>query len=90
MYLVNTNNINQKSTFKNSVINSLPSFDGLWFPDNIKPFNHTFFDIIDKMSFHNIAYNVLTQLVDFQLHHDDIKEIINEAFNFPVNIKKNG
>ena len=42
MYLVNTKNPNQKSNLKNAVINSLPSFDGLWFPENIYKLNQKY------------------------------------------------
>ena len=30
---INTENIDQKTDFLNGILNSLPSFNGLWFPE---------------------------------------------------------
>ena len=52
MSLHNTANINEKSSFSNAVINSLPSLNGLWFLKNINKLDKKFIENIDQYSYH--------------------------------------
>ena len=46
MSIVNTENPNEKTYFENAVLNSLPSYNGLWFPEKINKLPQSFFLII--------------------------------------------
>ena len=51
MSIVNTENPNEKTYFENAVLNSLPSYNGLWFPEKINKLPQSFFDNIDNLTF---------------------------------------
>lgn len=85
--LINTNNLNEKSLFKNAVFNSLPSLNGLWFLPEIKKLNNDFIKNIYKYNFHEIAFHVFKHMNLFNINDNRLNKIIKNAFNFPVNIK---
>lgn len=88
MSLYNTANINEKSSFSNAVINSLPSLNGLWFLKNINNLDKKFIENMDMYSYHEIIFTVIKTLNIIKLNDNDLKKIIKKAFNFPINIKK--
>lgn len=89
-----TSTLNDKSTnFIDAIINSIPSYDSLWFLKQINTFDPGFFNDIEKYSFKELAYLVLEKLnileglnqnTDFT---DILKKSIDEAFNFPIKIE---
>lgn len=78
---INTENIDQKTDFLNGILNSLPSFNGLWFPEKIDKLPESFFNQISDMTFQQIAKVVLENLLK-----EDVSSIVDKAFNFPVEI----
>ena len=54
MEIINTENINEKTIFENALLNSLPSFNGLWFPEKINKLPDIFFNTIETLSFNEI------------------------------------
>ena len=88
MSLYNTANINEKSSFSNAVINSLPSLNGLWFLKNINKLDKKFIENMDMYSYHEIIFTVIKTLNIIKLNDNDLKKIIKKTFNFSINIKK--
>ena len=90
--IFNTEDSNEVTNFFYAVTNSLPSFNGLWIPENIPKLTENFINNISKLDFFDIAYEVITNLVNLndisnkQLDACVIKEIIKKSFNFPINI----
>lgn len=73
-------------SFKEAVIQGLASDKGLYFPKNITPLNPAFFNVIENLTHHNIAYDVIQQFVGDDIPEDHLREIIAEtlSFDFPV------
>ncbi|OXB06713.1 threonine synthase [Flavobacterium pectinovorum] len=73
-------------SFKEAVIQGLASDKGLYFPQNITPLNPAFFNVIENLTHHNIAYDVIQQFVGDDIPEDHLREIIAEtlSFDFPV------
>jgi len=73
-------------SFKEAVIQGLASDKGLYFPQNITPLNPAFFNVIENLTHHNIAYDVIQQFVGNDIPEDYLREIIAEtlSFDFPV------
>jgi len=79
-------------SFKEAVIQGLASDKGLYFPQNITPLNPAFFNVIENLTHHNIAYDVIQQFVGDDIPEDHLREIIAEtlSFDFPVVEVENG
>jgi len=73
-------------SFKEAVTQGLASDKGLYFPQNITPLNPAFFNVIENLTHHNIAYDVIQQFVGDDIPEDHLREIIAEtlSFDFPV------
>ncbi|WP_456315672.1 threonine synthase [Pseudomonas shirazensis] len=80
------NNNAPEVSFKEAVIQGLASDKGLYFPQNITPLNPAFFNVIENLTHHNIAYDVIQQFVGDDIPEDHLREIIAEtlSFDFPV------
>ena len=87
MSIVNTNNKQCRVSFEESIISSLPEFNGLWFLDNITPLPASFFTKLHKLTFHQLAFTVLKKLISFKISDPQLKTVIKKAFNFPIKIK---
>ncbi|MBS7233654.1 threonine synthase [Flavobacterium psychroterrae] len=79
-------------SFKEAVIQGLASDKGLYFPQNITPLNPAFFNVIENLTHHNIAFDVIQQFVGDDIPEDYLREIIAEtlSFDFPVVEVENG
>jgi threonine synthase len=88
MSIINTENPNEKTTFEESLLNSLPSFNGLWFPEKINKLPESFFINIETLSYHEIAFTVLKNITTFKISDDRLKAVIQKAFNFPVKLRE--
>lgn len=73
-------------SFKEAVIQGLASDKGLYFPKNITPLNPVFFNVIENLTYHNIAFDVIQQFVGDEIPEDHLREIIADtlSFDFPV------
>ncbi len=87
--------LNKKSknvSFEDAVIKGLAPDRGLYFPSEITPLNSSFFESIETMSNHDIAYHVIEQFVGNEIPKDDLKAIIKDVLNFDfpvVNVEDN-
>ncbi|MBP4137954.1 threonine synthase [Flavobacterium geliluteum] len=73
-------------SFKEAVIQGLASDKGLYFPQIITPLNPVFFNVIENLSHHDIAYDVIHQFIGDEIPEAHLREIIADtlSFDFPV------
>jgi threonine synthase len=80
-------NYNSKSTlFHDAVKRGLAPDRGLYFPESIPQLPQSFFDNIEKMSIHQMAYRVIKPYIGNQILKEKLMEIISETldFDFPI------
>ena len=65
-----------------AVKNGLPPDNGLYMPVNLSPLPSTFFTSLDKLSFDEMAFQVLKHLFGDYIPANDLKNIIKKAFGF--------
>ncbi|RUT71973.1 threonine synthase [Flavobacterium cupreum] len=73
-------------SFKEAVIQGLASDKGLYFPQIVTPLNPAFFNVIENLTHHNIAFDVIQQFVGDDIPEDHLREIIADtlSFDFPL------
>jgi len=83
-YSLNDSNI--QATFKEAVIAGIAPDKGLYFPERITPLSPIFFDNIESLSNHEIAFKAIQQFVSDDIPDAVLKEIIANTldFDFPV------
>ena len=80
-------NYNSKSTlFHNAVKRGLAPDRGLYFPEIIPQLPQSFFDSIEKLSIHEMAYRVIKPYVGNKISKEKLMEIVTETldFDFPI------
>lgn len=86
---MNYYSLNKKApntSFKDAVIKGLAPDKGLYFPESITPLPKSFFDNIDNLTYHEIAFEAIKQFVSPDIPEQVLKQIIDEtlSFGFPV------
>lgn len=92
MKFYSLNNQHIRASFKEAVIAGIAPDKGLYFPEKITPLNTDFFQTIEKLSNHEIAFKAIHQFVNDDIPDEVLKEIIANTldFEFPVvDIEKN-
>ncbi|MCH5311221.1 MAG: threonine synthase [Prevotella sp.] len=86
MKYYSTNKKAPLATLQEAVVKGLAGDRGLYMPQEIKPLPKEFFDNIENMSFHEIAYTVAEAFFGEDLPADDLKKIVCDtlAFDCPV------
>ncbi len=86
MKFYSLNNQNIRVSFKDAVIAGIAPDKGLYFPESITPLPSTFFENIEELSNHEIAFKAIHQFVSDDIPDEDLKEIIANTldFDFPV------
>jgi threonine synthase len=82
MQFHSTKNRDLKASLEEAIFKSLPSDNGLYMPDEIPTLPENFFLEIDKLSFNEIAVEVTHALLSDDLTREEVKEIVNRAFDF--------
>jgi len=74
------------ATFAEAVVQGIAPDRGLYFPQNITPLPASFFDQIDTMPIHDMAFTVMQPFVADSINATALKEIIAETldFDFPI------
>ncbi len=92
---MNFYSLNKKApivTFKDAVIKGIAPDKGLYFPESITPLPVSFFEEIENLSNHEIAFKAIHQFVSDDIPDAVLKQILKEVldFDFPVvNIENN-
>lgn len=86
MKFYSLNNQNIQATFKEAVIAGIAPDKGLYFPESIIPLPADFFENIEKLSNHEIAFQAIHQFVSEDIPDEALKDIIANTldFDFPV------
>ncbi len=86
MKFYSLNNQDIKVSFKDAVIAGIAPDKGLYFPESITPLPSTFFENIEELSNHEIAFQAIHQFVSDDIPDEALKEIIADTldFDFPV------
>ncbi|MCK0162058.1 threonine synthase [Allomuricauda sp. F6463D] len=80
------NNRSNQASFKEAVIAGIAPDKGLYFPESITPLSQDFFENIEELSNHEIAFRAIHQFVSDDIPDNALKEIISNTldFDFPV------
>ncbi|MDH3267469.1 MAG: threonine synthase [Ignavibacteria bacterium] len=76
---------NKKSTevdFKTAVLKGLPEDNGLYMPKQIPELPSGFINSLPTLTFQEISFQVASAFISDDLSEDNLRTIINEAFNF--------
>lgn len=86
MKFYSLNDHNVQTPFKNAVIAGIAPDKGLYFPEKITPLPKSFFENIESISEHEIAFKAIHQFVQDDIPDEALKEIIANTldFDFPV------
>jgi len=86
MKFYSLNNQNIKVSFKDAVIAGIAPDKGLYFPEHITPLSVDFFEQIEQLSDHEIAFQAIHQFVSEDIPDEALKQIIANTldFDFPV------
>lgn len=86
MNFYSLNNQNIKASFKEAVIAGIAPDKGLYFPEKIEPLPPNFFEDIEKLNNHEIAFRAIHQFVKEDIPSDVLKKIIQNVldFEFPI------
>lgn len=86
MKFYSLNDPNIQTSFKKAVIAGIAPDKGLYFPEHIDALPPSFFDGIESLSDHEIAFRAIHQFVNGDIPDDVLKEIIADTldFEFPV------
>ena len=87
MKLYSTNNPDLEVSFKEAIFNSLPADKGLYMPKVIPKLKDDFINNLDKYSLQEIAFHVAEALLQGDIPSADLKQIIDEAINFPAPVE---
>lgn len=88
MKFYSTNRKVKPLSFKEAVIHSLPADRGLYFPENIPTLDDDFFSNLNSYSIADIGFKVLTPFTEESIPASKLEEIVNQAFNFEIPLKK--
>ncbi|MBU2945250.1 threonine synthase [Zobellia uliginosa] len=86
---MNFYSLNKKApevSFKDAVIKGIAPDKGLYFPEKIEPLPKRFFEQIEDLTNHEIAFNAIHQFVSKEIPNERLREIIAKVldFDFPV------
>jgi threonine synthase len=86
MQFYSLNDPDHRTSFKNAVVSGIAPDKGLYFPERITPLEPDFFENIEALSNHEIAFRAIHQFVQEDIPDHILKEIIVNTldFDFPV------
>lgn len=87
MNYYNINNPADKVSLEQAVMKSISSESGLYMPENIPQLSNDFFNDLSSLSLQTIALEVSKKMMKDDISENDLKEIIENALNFPIPLK---
>ena len=82
MKYYSTNNRSHVVTLKEAVLKGLAADGGLYMPEYIPDLSNEFFERLPDLSISEIAVEVLNQFTKEEIESDDLRSIVEDAFNF--------
>jgi len=77
-----------KVTFREALLKGLAPDRGLYMPENIPQLSMSEIDTFSKMSYFEIAYQVIKKFLDTELPDDKLYAIVKDAYNYEVPLEK--
>lgn len=88
MKFTSTNGKSEAVPFLEAMKNGLAPDGGLYMPQSIPVLPEFFWGAASKLSFNEIASQMALPYLEGELPAERIKAVVNDAFNFPVELKK--
>lgn len=82
MQLYSTNNHRHIVSLREAVLHSLPPDNGLYMPVQLPRLPEAFFQKLPQLSFNDIAFAVSRNLIGEEIPEQDLRELIDSAFDF--------
>ena len=74
--------------FRTALLTGMPVDGGLFMPESIPTFTTEEIDNLKGKSFTDVAFQIAKKFIDGEIPDSDLREIINSAYDFPVELKK--
>ena len=84
MRLYSTKSPDKFVDFGEAVLRSLPADNGLYMPEHIPMLDQDFWQTWQSMNFQDIAYAVVSKMLQGAIPEDELSNIVSEALNFPA------
>jgi len=88
MNYYSTKNKNISKSFREAVIEGLPSDNGLFMPESIPQLPTDYLESIQDKNIQEIAYDVLNPFVEADLDEHQLRKIIQKTFSFEFPLQK--
>jgi threonine synthase len=84
MRLYSTNSPDHLVDFGEAVLRSLPADNGLYMPEHIPLLDEDFWQTWQSMDFQDMAYAVVSKILQGAVPEEELSKIVSEALNFPA------
>lgn len=84
MKFYSTNNRSLSMSFREAVLEGIAPDGGLFMPETIPVMPDSFFSALPEMNFSEVAFKVAKQFAGEDIPDADLKNITDDAFDFPV------
>ena len=88
MKYYSTNGKAPEASLSEAVIKGLAPDKGLYMPETINPLPEAFFDTIENLSFHDIAFEVAKAFFGEDVREKDLRQIVRDTLSFDVPLVK--
>ncbi len=88
MNYYSTNNINNRVSFREALLQGLADDKGLFLPETILRFSDPFIGNLKNLSFHEIAFEITKNFVEDEISPDDLNSIIESSISFKAPVIK--
>lgn len=84
MHFYSTNSRQELYGFAEAVLSSLPADNGLYMPKVIPELESSFWQEWRSLSFQEMAFRVVSTLLQGEIPADELRKIVDESLNFPA------
>ncbi len=84
MKYYSTNGLAPLATLEKAVVRGLADDRGLYMPERINALPASFFEEVDRMSFHEIAFQVANAFFGEDIPVEDLRQIVEDTLSFDV------
>jgi threonine synthase len=88
MECYSTNNLLYKESIRKAILQGLAPDKGLFMPSSLPQLPQSFFDRLPSLSLPEIAYEVSANFFKDEIAADDLKALVNDAFDFEIPLRQ--